>query len=347
MKTVSAESKSATPENDLLLEVSDLKTYFFTQRGVVRAVDGVSFEVPRNKIVGIVGESGCGKSVTGHSILGIVPPPGQVVEGSMLYYGHNREEPVDLARLGPRDRRYRKLRGKELAMILQEPRGALSPVHTVGNQIMESVRLHENVPKDAARARCLELLKDVGIPAPDRLMDAHVFELSRGLCQRVLIAMALAGRPKLLVADEPTSAIDVTIQSKLLELVKQLHTRNGMSVVLITHNMAIVAELAHEVIVMYLGTVAEKGSVKAILDDPKHPYTQALMRSLPSLDTEPKTILAAVRGTVPDPHARPPGCPFSDRCLQFMKDSCDASVPPLYAVGEGHMVSCYLHRTKP
>ena len=344
---MSSENQRELKDDGALLRVKNLKTYFFTTFGVVRAVDGVSFDVPQQSIVGIVGESGCGKSVAARSILGIVPPPGKVVEGSILYYGQDDGSPLDLARLNPKSEQFRALRGKEIAMIFQEPMSALSPVHTVGNQIIEAIRLYEpGISREAARARCLELLGEVGIPSADKLIDAYIFELSGGMRQRVLVAMALSGQPKLLMADEPTTAIDVTIQAKVLDLLRDLHTRNRMSIIFITHNMGVIAELAQEVIVMYLGSVAEKGRVLDIFDNPRHPYTQALLRSIPSIDVEPKTLLAAIQGSVPEPHARPSGCPFSNRCPRFMKDKCDASMPPLYEVAPGHAVSCFLYESE-
>ena len=344
---MSSEHQRELKDDGALLRVKNLKTYFFTTFGVVRAVDGVSFDVPQQSIVGIVGESGCGKSVAARSILGIVPPPGKVVEGSILYYGQDDGSPLDLARLNPKSEQFRAIRGREIAMIFQEPMSALSPVHTVGNQITEAIRLYEpGISRDATRARCLGLLEEVGIPSADKLIDAYIFELSGGMRQRVLVAMALAGQPKLLMADEPTTAIDVTIQAKVLDLLRDLHTRNKMSIIFITHNMGVIAELAQEVIVMYLGSVAEKGRVLDIFDNPRHPYTQALLRSIPSIDVEPKTLLAAIEGSVPEPHARPSGCPFSNRCPRFMKDKCDASMPPLYEVASGHVVSCFLYESE-
>ena len=339
--------RKTRPSDDSLLRVQDLKTYFFTTFGVVRAVDGISFDVPVKRIVGIVGESGCGKSVAARSILGIVQPPGRIVEGSILYYGRERETPMDLAKLDPKDEVFRGLRGRDIAMIFQEPMSALSPVHTVGNQITEAVQLYDPMlSKDNARDRCLGLLTEVGIPSPDKLIDAYIFELSGGMRQRVLVAMALSGQPKLLMADEPTTAIDVTIQAKVLDLLRDLHTRNEMSIIFITHNMGVIAELAHDVVVMYLGTIAEKGSVLDIFDDPKHPYTQALLRSIPNIDIEPKTTLMTIEGSVPDPHARPSGCPFSNRCPQYMRDKCDASMPALKWLTDHHGVACFLYESE-
>ena len=324
-----------------LLEVNDLRTYFFTSLGTVRAVDGLSFSVPRQRIVGIVGESGCGKSVAARSILGIIPPPGRVVSGSMHFDGD--QGLLDLAALDPHDEVYRKTRGKEISMIFQEPMSALSPVHTVGDQLVEALMLYdEQLTKEDARDRCIGLLRQVGIPSPETLIDAYIFELSGGMRQRVLVAMAISGEPKLLMADEPTTAIDVTIQAKVLDLLRHLHEEKRMSMLFITHNMGVIAELAHEVIVMYLGTVAEQGSVNDIFDNPQHPYTQALLESIPGIGVEPKTTLQAIEGSVPDPYRRPPGCPFSNRCPSFKAGTCDAALPPLYRVSESQTARCFL-----
>ena len=339
---MSSENQRELKDDGALLRVKNLKTYFFTTFGVVRAVDGVSFDVPQQSIVGIVGESGCGKSVAARSILGIVPPPGKVVEGSILYYGQDDGSPLDLARLNPKSEQFRALRGKEIAMIFQEPMSALSPVHTVGNQIIEAIRLYEpGISREAARARCLELLGEVGIPSADKLIDAYIFELSGGMRQRVLVAMALSGQPKLLMADEPTTAIDVTIQAKVLDLLRDLHTRNRMSIIFITHNMGVIAELAQEVIVMYLGSVAEKGRVLDIFDNPRHPYTLGLLASIPRLDLGRKKQLTPIEGLPPDLIDPAPGCPFAPRC-SFQIDRCLKENPTLETVGRGHMAACWV-----
>ena len=325
-----------------LLQVEDLRTYFFTSLGTVRAVDGLSFSVPRQRILGIVGESGCGKSVAARSILGIVPPPGKIVSGSMRFQSNQGE--LDLATLDPHDDAFRQVRGREIAMIFQEPMSALSPVHTVGNQLIEALTIYDpELTKEDAREQCIDLLRIVGIPSPDTLIDAYIFELSGGMRQRVLVAMAISGSPKLLMADEPTTAIDVTIQAKVLDLLRELHTANRMSMLFITHNMGIIAELADEVIVMYLGSVAERGSVTDIFDRPKHPYTQALLESIPGIGVTPKTELRAIEGSVPDPYRRPAGCPFSNRCPSFMPGTCDAALPPLYRTEAGHDARCFLY----
>jgi len=326
-----------------LLEIRDLKTHFLTSLGTVKAVDGISLDIRRDEIVGVVGESGCGKSVAARSIMGIVPPPGEIVGGSILYYGVPGDVPLDLATLDAGGEQMRSLRGREIAMVFQEPMSCLSPVHTVGNQLGEAVRLYgHGVSKREARDRSIALLRQVGIPSPEKLVDAHVFELSGGMRQRVLIAMAIAGRPRLLIADEPTTAIDVTIQGKVLDLLQELQAESRMAILYITHNLGVVVELAHRVVVMYLGTVAEQGSVSDIFDRPRHPYTRALLESIPSLETEPKSRLATIEGSVPDPRDRPPGCPFSNRCPHFMKGVCDVELPPLFETAPGHRVRCFL-----
>lgn len=326
-----------------LLEIKDLKTYFYTRRGIVKAVDGVSFDIDRQKTLGIVGESGCGKSVTARSILKLIPPPGKIVGGRILYYGENGHSPLDLVQLNPKGKRIRHIRGKEIAMIFQESMSCLSPVHTIGNQIIEAIRLYEpGIRKEKAKKRAIGLLKEVGIPGAEKLINAYTFELSGGIRQRALIAVSLAGEPKLLIADEPTTAIDVTIQAKFLDLLRELQSRKHMAVLFITHNMGIVAEMAKKVIVMYLGRIAEKGSVEDIFDRPKHPYTKALLKSIPSIDIAPKETLATIKGSIASPYFHPPGCLFSNRCPQFMKGVCNLSLPPLIEIEEGHQVSCFL-----
>ena len=333
-----------------LLEVSELRTHFFTNLGVVRAVDGLSFRVPEQRIVGIVGESGCGKSVAARSILGIIPPPGRIVSGSIRFHSTQATDRtrsnkiMNLAEIDPKSEEFRAIRGKEIAMVFQEPMSALSPVHTVGSQIIEALRLYDpEMTSVQGREGCVELLELVGIPSPRTLIDSYIFELSGGMRQRVLVAMALAGKPRLLMADEPTTAIDVTIQAKVLDLLRNLHEANQMSMIFITHNMGVIAELAHEVVVMYLGTVVEQGPVVAIFDDPKHPYTQGLLNSIPGIGVEPKSQLSAIEGLVPDPYSRPRGCPFSNRCSEFIAGTCDSQLPPLYRTKNDHLVRCFLY----
>ena len=330
--------------DESLLSLKDLKVHFHTMLGVVRAVDGVSIEIPRKRIVGIVGESGCGKSVMARSILGIVPPPGRVVGGEIVYRGSHDLGAIDLATLDPRGKPIRRFRGQEIAMIFQEPMSSLSPVHTVGNQLMEAISLYSpGISATDARARTIDLLREVGIPSPATQIDAHVFELSGGMRQRVLIALSIAGDPKVLIADEPTTAIDVTIQAKVLKLLRSIQEETDMSIVFITHNLGVIAQVAHEVYVMYLGRIVESGPVDQIFEDPQHPYTQKLIKSIPSVETEPKSVLDTIEGTLPDPYEQHAGCRFASRCPAFMPDVCDRAEPELYAVGANRSVRCFLH----
>jgi peptide/nickel transport system ATP-binding protein len=328
--------------SDNLLEIKDLQVHFRTAEGVVRAVDGASFAIPRGKTVCVVGESGCGKSVTARAILQVVEPPGKLVSGQMHFHPANAPA-VDLALLHPRSEAMRALRGKEIAMIYQEPMAALSPMYTIGNQIMEAIRWHLPVTKQEARAMTLEALTKVGIPRPHALIDAYTFQLSGGMRQRVMIAMALVGQPQLLIADEPTTALDVTTQANILDLIRSLQAEMGMSVMFITHDLGVVAEMAHEVVVMYLGTVVERGPVAQIFAEPKHPYTRALLRSIPRLDTaisQRGQRLATIQGMVPHPLSRPKGCTFHSRCDSAVAGLCNVMTPPAVPLADGREVRC-------
>jgi peptide/nickel transport system ATP-binding protein len=325
----------------LLLEVKGLRTHFFTDEGVVKAVDGVDFEIERGQTVCVVGESGCGKSVTARSILQIVDPPGRVVAGQVVL--HRDGESLDLAALNPRGKEIRAIRGKDIGMIFQEPMTSLSPVHTIGDQISEAIRLHFHSTAQQARERTIELLRKVGIPRPEQRIDSYPFQLSGGMRQRAMIAMGLACGPSLLIADEPTTALDVTTQAQILDLIAQLQQELGMAVLLITHDLGVVAEMADDVVVMYLGTVAERGGVDAIFHDPKHPYTRALLRSIPKVGVGVRERLATIRGSVPPPFARPNGCTFHPRCEHAMAGRCDKVVPPPVQIGPGNEVRCLLY----
>jgi peptide/nickel transport system ATP-binding protein len=336
--------------SDLLLEITDLKTQFFTDDGIVRAVDGVSFDMTRGETLCIVGESGCGKSVTARSILQIVDRPGRIVDGKILFHrvsrgnGSEHIETVDLVALGARGPEIRDVRGKDISMIFQEPMTSLSPVHTIGNQITEAIRLHLPVSKEEARERAIDLLGRVGIPQPAERLETYTFQLSGGMRQRAMIAMALSCGPSLLIADEPTTALDVTTQAQILDLMRELKDDMGMSIMLITHDLGVVAEMADDVVVMYLGTVVEKGSVVEVFHDAHHPYTQALLRSIPKygLRAEGKR-LNSIRGMVPDPYSRPEGCPYHPRCDSVMPGKCDRVSPPPYKIGEDRFVRCLLY----
>lgn len=327
-----------------LLEIKGLKAYFYTIPGIVKAVRGVSFNIGRERIVGMIGETGCGKSVIAHSILQLLLPPGKVVAGKILYYEKNNDSSLDLARLEEKGKEIRHIRGKEISIIFQDPMTCLSPVHTIGNQIIEAVRLHNpSIKKIEARDKAIELLKEVGMPRPERHIDAYSFELSGGMRQRAMIAVALSGRPKLLLADEPTTAVDVTIQAKIIELLRELRHKNSMSILFVTHDLGVVRQIADEVIIMYLGKIVEKGDVKDIYERPKHPYTQLLLQCIPSLTSIPKQILTTIEGRAPDPYLIPPGCPFNERCPQFIKGTCEQFMPSLVEIGKNHQVSCFLY----
>ncbi|TDD26864.1 ABC transporter ATP-binding protein [Kribbella turkmenica] len=309
-----------------LLEVRDLQTHFELEDGVVKAVDGVSLTVPRGRTLAVVGESGCGKSVTARSILRLVERPARIVGGQILLYGDEpSDDPLDL--LAAKDKRLREVRWSDIAMVFQEPMASLSLVHTIGNQIVEAIRLHDEIGKVAARERAIEMLGRVGIPDPKRRIDSYPFELSGGMRQRAMIAMALSCRPRLLIADEPTTALDVTTQAQILDLLQDLQQELGMAIMLITHDLGVAAQVADEVAVMYLGEVVEHGPATSVLSAPKHPYSQALVRSVPRLGQRGQARLAAVRGTVPPPYERPSGCRFHPRCDAFMAGKCDLTVP--------------------
>ena len=334
-----------------LLSVRNLKTYFPQDEGTVKAVDGVSFELYPGRTLGIVGESGCGKSITARSILRIVDRPGRLVEGQILFrrqkaiQARNANTVVDLAQLESYGEEMRAIRGAEIALIFQEPMSSFSPVHTIGNQIMEAILLHQNVGKREARERAIEVLRRVGIPLPEQRLDAYAYQLSGGLRQRAMIAMALSCNPSLLIADEPTTALDVTTQAQILDLMRHLQHDYGMAIMLITHDLGVVAEMADDVVVMYLGRVVEQAPVDEIFYAPKHPYTQALLRSIPHIRSQSRERLASIAGFVPHPYNRPPGCPFHPRCTAFMPGVCDRREPALQQVGDQHAVSCFLYQS--
>lgn len=331
--------------NKPLLSVNNLKTYFFQDEGIVRAVDGATFDIYPGKTLGIVGESGCGKSVTAQSILRIIDQPGRIVEGEIVLRRANGDE-VDLTQLHSNSKEIRAVRGTEIGLVFQEPMTSFSPVHTVGNQIIEAIRLHCGVDAREARAKAIETLRQVGIPKPERRIDEYAFELSGGLRQRAMIAVALSCDPRLLIADEPTTALDVTTQAQILDLLRQLQQQLGMAIILITHNLGVVAEMSDDVAVMYLGRVVEEGPVDDLFHTPRHPYTQALLRSVPSIDAPPRVKLPTISGSVPHPYNRPSGCPFYPRCSDFMPGTCDQQEPSLRPVGERQKVSCFLYQEK-
>ena len=329
-----------------LLSVRNLTTHFLTDEGTVRAVDGVTFDVYPTRTLGIVGESGCGKTVTALSILRIVERPGRIVEGSVLLRRNpedRHQSEVDLVRLEPNGRDMRSIRGRDIALVFQEPMTSLSLAYTVGNQIVEAIRIHQEVSKKEARRKAIELLYQVGVPRPERCVDEYPFQLSGGMRQRAMIAMALSCDPRILIADEPTTALDVTTQAQILDLLGHLQERRGMAIVLITHNMGVIAEMSDEVVVMYLGKVVEMGPVDDIFHAAKHPYTRALLHSIPSIVTRPRTKLPTITGSIPHPYHRPTGCPFHPRCPDFISGTCDQQVPRLQLVEDSLQVSCFLY----
>ncbi|MBI1258213.1 MAG: ATP-binding cassette domain-containing protein [Chloroflexi bacterium] len=331
-----------------LLEVKDLRIHFFTDEGAVKAVDGVDLTVERGKTLCLVGESGCGKSVTSRAFLKIVRSPGKIVGGQMLY--HQRlpsggTEIVDIAQLDAKGKAIRKIRGKEISMIFQEPMSSLSVMHTVGNQIIETILLHEDMSKQEARNRAIELLRLVEIPKPERLVDEYPFRLSGGMRQRAMIAMALSCNPTLLIADEPTTALDVTTQAQILKLMRKLQADYGMAVLFITHDLGVVAEIADDVAVMYLGRIAEHSDVDTLFNSPKHPYTQALLRSIPRIAGQ-RQELDPIQGMVPSPFRRPSGCTFHTRCTQRMAH-CSVVEPAITQLNETHQVRCLLYEPMP
>jgi peptide/nickel transport system ATP-binding protein len=330
---------------ELLLEVQDLKTHFFTQRGVVRAVNGVSFAIRRGQALGVIGESGCGKSITSLSILRLLQKPGKIVDGKILYRGLDQAngQAVDITTLDPDSAQMRSIRGGQIAMIFQEPMTSLDPVYTIGNQIVEGILCHRDVSQTEAREIAREMLKRVNMPDPQRILDSYPHQLSGGMRQRAMIAMALACGPSLLIADEPTTALDVTTEAQILELLRDLQSDFGMAIMYITHNLGVVAEMVDEAIVMYLGKVVERAPVAVLLNDPKHPYMQALLRSIPRLGQKSTARLDAISGMVPSPFAIPSGCAFHPRCPHFMPGVCDVKEPPVVELGPGHAVNCFLY----
>ena len=323
-----------------LIELNDLKTYFYTEDGVVKAVDGVTFDIDKQQTMGVVGESGCGKSVTALSIMGLVPmPPGKIEGGEIIY--HRDGGAIDLTKLDPKGQQMRSIRGNEIAMIFQEPMTSLNPVFTIGNQIMEAITLHQDVGKTEARSIAIQMLEEVGIPLPEQRVDEYPHQLSGGMRQRAMIAMALSCNPTMLIADEPTTALDVTIQAQILELMGDLQEEFDTSIMFITHDLGVIAEITDYVVVMYLGKIVESGNVREIYKNPTMPYTQGLMESIPSLDVD-KGRLEPIKGVVPDPYEVPDGCPFNNRCPHAM-DICREKDPPLVEVEDGHKSSCWLH----
>ena len=343
------QQESTLRVNDVLLEIQDLKAYFYTERGIVRAVDGVSFDIFAGRTLGVVGESGCGKSITSLSILGLLQKPGKIVGGKILYHrrqGHGGttvDDIVDITRL-PRDgEQMRAIRGGQIGMIFQEPMTSLDPLYTIGSQMVEGILYHRSISRAEARQVAIDMLGRVNMPEPQQVVDSYPHQLSGGMRQRAMIAMALSCRPSLLIADEPTTALDVTTEAQILELLRDLQAEFGMAIMYITHNLGVVAEMVEEAIVMYLGKVVERADVDTLYNDPKHPYMQALLRSIPKLGRKSRGRLEAISGMVPSPFNIPTGCSFHPRCPSFMPGVCDVAEPPVIQLGQGRFVRCFLY----
>ena len=328
-----------------IVQIKDLKTHFSTLDGIVRAVDGVSLEIKPGESLGLVGESGCGKSVTAFSILRLLPKKiAHIVNGSILYDRGDGSPTIDLTTVDPNGDLIRSIRGNEIAMIFQEPLTSLSPMHTVGNQIIEAIQLHQGLADDAAREQALSWLDMVGMGTrgANQIIDQYPHRLSGGQRQRAMIAMALSCNPQLLIADEPTTALDVTIQAQILELMKDLHQRLGMAILMITHNLGVIAEMCERVAVMYMGKIVESGDVRTIFRRPIHPYTVGLMRSIPHLGQRVKARLTPIPGSIPDPFSIPAGCAFLPRCPVPKVEACRQEIP-LIEVEPGHFVRCVMY----
>lgn len=343
------------PDADILVEIKDLHTYFYLTEGVVQAVDGADLTIRRGKTLGVVGESGCGKSITSLSLLRLVPQPGKIVSGEILYYRpitkDTSSEAVDIVRidkLDPKGTEIRHIRGNQISMVFQEPMTAMSPVRTVGQQITEAIMLHQQVNKREARKRAIDMLARAKMSRPEKVIDDYPFQLSGGMRQRAVIAMALSCHPSLLIADEPTTALDVTTEAQILDLMRSLQNDLGMAIMYITHNLGVIAEMADEVAVMYMGKVVEQTDIKSIFFNPLHPYTQGLLSSIPQLDDTITHVnrnrrLNVIKGMVPDPYVRLKGCPFYPRCPKMIPMVCDQVEPKNVYEKPGHMVRCHLY----
>ena len=348
MTTQTSTPSVAEPQSPTapLLDIADLSVTFKLDEGTIRPLDGVSFSIQPRQIVGLIGESGCGKSVTAQAILRILPTTATIVSGSIRLESGNDEQ-TDLVQLNNRGAAIRQIRGGQICMIFQEPMTAFSPVHTIGNQIIEAVRLHRTSNKREAKKIAIQILDRVGIPKPDTRLNAYPFQLSGGMRQRAMIAMALSTNPRLLIADEPTTALDVTIQAQILTLMKDLRDEFDMAILLITHDLGVVAETCEQVNVMYMGKIVETAPVSRIFQNPQHPYTQALLGSMPRLTGPLQDKLTVIKGTVPDPFTQLPGCTFHPRCGDVIAGTCDVNpAPPMIQIESGHCAACHLHAPK-
>jgi len=355
-------------KNELLLEVKNLKVQFDVRDGIIKAVDGATFEIRRGQTVGIIGESGCGKSVTAKAIMQMVPKPGKIVDGEVLYHRRVKTgrsdftDIINVTELDPDGTLIRQIRGGEIGMIFQEPMSSLTPVYTagahireavglhhlipfrkVGAQMVETVRAHRHVTKAEAREIAVDMLRRVGIPKPEQRVDSYPHQLSGGQRQRVMIAVALSCEPAMLIADEPTTALDVSIEAQILDIMRELQETVDMAIMFITHNLAVIAEMAEEICVMYMGKVVERASVVKVFYEPKHPYTRELLKSIPHVGKKSRERLASIKGMVPDPFNLPSGCVFHPRCPDYMPGKCDRIVPGWTELEEGHWVSCLLY----
>ncbi|MBM4461702.1 MAG: ABC transporter ATP-binding protein [Chloroflexi bacterium] len=328
-------------DDQTVVEVKDLVVHFQVLQGRVPAVNGVSIKIKRGKTLGVVGESGCGKSVTGLAIMRLLPtPPAEMVRGEINFHRQSTGQVIDIMQLHPQSAEMRSIRGNDIAMIFQEPMTSLTPAYTIGEQIMEAIVLHQKVGKREARQRAIQMLDRVGMPQPSRNVDAYPHQLSGGMLQRAMIAAALSCQPSLLIADEPTTALDVTTAAQILDLMGHLQEEMGMATMHVSHNLGVIAEVADDVAVMYLGRIVEQASVDDLFYNPKHPYTQGLMHSIPNIGQRQR--LEPIRGVVPEPDAIPKGCAFAPRCPHYSPDTCPPIPPPSVTVGPGHEVCCYL-----
>lgn len=330
-----------TTAADPVIDVQDLSVQFAVDEGTLKAVDGVSFAIEEQQVFGLIGESGCGKTVTAQSLMRLVPKPGRIVNGQINYRA-DQGGAIDLAALDPGGKEIRAIRGNEIAMIFQEPMSSLSPIHSIGNQLMEAVRLHVTANRREAYQIALEMLDLVGIPNPVQRLEEYPHHFSGGMRQRVMIAMALACRPRLLIADEPTTALDVTVQAQILDLIARTQSQFQMAVLYITHDLGIIAEICDQVAVMYLGRIVEQGSVRDIFHNPLHPYTRRLLAATPRIGQHAER-LQSIDGTVPIPIGMPRACGFSSRCPDIIAGSCDVALPALVEIEDDHYVRCFLH----
>jgi len=354
------------PENELLIQIQNLRVEFDVRAGVVKAVDGVSFDIYRGQTLGVIGESGCGKSITARAILQMIPKPGRIANGQVLYHrrarGSTQTDVINISKLDPDGQTIREIRGGEIGMIFQEPMSSLTPVYTagshideavslhhltpfrkVGDQLAESIQAHKKVSKEESRELAINMLRRVGIPKPDERVDSYPHQLSGGQRQRVMIAIALSCGPAMLIADEPTTALDVSIEAQILDIMREMQENENMAIMFITHNLGVIAEMAKEIVVMYMGKQVERASTLDIFYDPKHPYTRALLQSIPKVGRKSSTRLASIEGMVPDPFNLPTGCVFHPRCPSFMPGKCDKIAPTWKQLVGDHWVSCLLY----